>query len=734
MESIYFCLKYCYGIKSFDCKFSFNDQKKAHIIYAPNGVMKTSFAKTLRDICLEKETRDELYTNRKTIRVVKHTDSSGVDYSKDEILVVEPYIEDFSSERMSVLLASRDLKDEYDALINEIDRKMVVLVTALQKFSTKKSAVEIMLADFGFKSNQLYELVDKIYDDVDLAHNAKFEAIQYGKLFTTEAEEILRKPDVVAQLSSYISKYKEILTKSSVFHETFDPYNAKLTLNNLTKTGFFDANHQVLLSGDVSGRGHQQYADVIETESRRIIEEEMLESFSALDKALERVAGTRDLRDYLSNNMFIIPELSDIPLFKKRIWASYLFSQMNQLHEAVLCYRDSKERIALIIQSAKEKETEWHETVEEFNRRFINLPFTIGISNREDVILRAMAPAIEFLIDGETGKKKDKNVDRKQLLGCLSDGERRALYLLQIIFELKARQKLGIQALLVIDDIADSFDYKNKYAIIEYLIDIIDGMKFKPIILTHNFDFFRTLTSRAGLIKSSCFAQKTKDGIALDKGNYFYDAFYYWKSIIHQDNAAFISSIAFFRNLEQYKDGQENERYKQLTALLHYKRNKKGDIQATEKFMTDDLCAYIADNWGVEKEKFKIEKGISVYELIIKTAREIANCVDDSIEIEKKLVLVIACRLLTDKYLINRIADDLITDAIQENQTRALKKLVTFNKNDEADRNREKIVDRVLIMSSENVHINAFMYEPILDLSLNELVNLLNDVSRFLIA
>ncbi|MPM89591.1 hypothetical protein SDC9_136703 [bioreactor metagenome] len=150
--------------------------------------------------------------------------------------------------------------------------------------------------------------------------------------------------------------------------------------------------------------------------------------------------------------------------------------------------------------------------------------------------------------------------------------------------------------------------------------------------------------------------------------------------------------------------------------------------------MTDELCAYIVEKWGVDEKKFRIQKGISVYELIIQTAKSIANCEEDSIEIEKKLVLVIACRLLTDKYLINRIANDSITDAIQESQTRALKKLVTFNRNDEADRKREKIVDRVLIMSSENVHINAFMYEPILDLSLNELANLYNDVSRFLIA
>ena len=52
------------------------------------------------------------------------------------------------------------------------------------------------------------------------------------------------------------------------------------------------------------------------------------------------------------------------------------------------------------------------------------------------------------------------------------------------------------QTLFTIDDIADSFDYKNKYAIIEYLKDISLHGGFTQILLSHNFDFFRTVCSR----------------------------------------------------------------------------------------------------------------------------------------------------------------------------------------------------------------------------------------------
>ena len=73
---------------------------------------------------------------------------------------------------------------------------------------------------------------------------------------------------------------------------------------------------------------------------------------------------------------------------------------------------------------------------------------------------------------------------------------------MQILFEIEARKHYAEDSLLILDDIADSFDYKNKYAIIEYLADVCKDNRFKIILLTHNFDFYRTVASRLGLKKS----------------------------------------------------------------------------------------------------------------------------------------------------------------------------------------------------------------------------------------
>jgi len=64
------------------------------------------------------------------------------------------------------------------------------------------------------------------------------------------------------------------------------------------------------------------------------------------------------------------------------------------------------------------------------------------------------------------------------------------------MFEVEVRNKNNQDTIFIIDDIADSFDYKNKYAIIEYLKYISSIPYFRQIILTHNFDFYRTLHVR----------------------------------------------------------------------------------------------------------------------------------------------------------------------------------------------------------------------------------------------
>ena len=41
-----------------------------------------------------------------------------------------------------------------------------------------------------------------------------------------------------------------------------------------------------------------------------------------------------------------------------------------------------------------------------------------------------------------------------------------------------------------------------------------------------------------------------------------------------------------------------------------------------------------------------------------------------------------------------------------------------------------EVAEKVRIMTSDNIHVNAFMYEPIIDMTDDELINLYNEVKK----
>lgn len=59
-------LKNCYGIGMMQHEIPYTHEQNVAIIYAPNGVMKTSLTKVFKDICVGKDSADVFYPNRHT--------------------------------------------------------------------------------------------------------------------------------------------------------------------------------------------------------------------------------------------------------------------------------------------------------------------------------------------------------------------------------------------------------------------------------------------------------------------------------------------------------------------------------------------------------------------------------------------------------------------------------------------------------------------------------------------
>ncbi|MEP5621101.1 MAG: phage infection protein, partial [Hyphomicrobiales bacterium] len=139
MQKASITLANCYGIRSLEATFDFT-KKEANIVYAPNGMMKTSFANTFRDYSNDIESRDRIYSDREPLREIK--DENGKDIPAEEIFVIEPYLSDYESTRISTLLVNKELKDEYDKILKGIDAKQRDLTALLKSSSGIKSNLE----------------------------------------------------------------------------------------------------------------------------------------------------------------------------------------------------------------------------------------------------------------------------------------------------------------------------------------------------------------------------------------------------------------------------------------------------------------------------------------------------------------------------------------------------------------------------------------------------------------
>jgi hypothetical protein len=309
------------------------------------------------------------------------------------------------------------------------------------------------------------------------------------------------------------------------------------------------------------------------------------------------------------------------------------------------------------------------------------------------------------------------SVDKTTLMQALSTGEKKALYILNIIFEIEARTKAGQQTLLVVDDIADSFDYKNKYAIIQYLLDTAERPNFRQIILTHNFDFFRTVNSRFVKYSGCLMAEKSASGIMLRPAAGIKNVFVKdWKPHFYTDPKKKIACIPFMRNLIEYTRDETDPSFVKLTSLLHWKAD-------SATITVSDLDGIYNSTFGATGASADSTKLVA--DLI---AEQATVCVGagDGINFENKIVLSIAIRLCAEKFMVAKIADMAFVNGITANQSQAL--LAEFIKRFSGETENIKVLQRVVLMTPENIHLNSFMYEPILDMSDEHLRKLYTDL------
>ena len=722
MRKLKIHLENCYGIRSLTTEFDFSN-KSANLIYAPNGSMKSSFAKTFSDLSQNTKSRDRVYTERETIR--KITDENGIDLNPERVFVAEPYDESYESGRVSTLLVNRKLKREYDGILKNIDQLSKELLTKLKKTSGVNSGLEDIISNVFVKEpgkllRAFGRIENEILTDPD---DPSLTDIKFNSIFSDRIEKLLSDPEVKAALQQYTEIYDALLKKSRFFRKgVFNHYNAQEVAKQLKNHGFFKAEHTVSLytgGQETRVKSEKELTILIEEEMSEIESNESLkESFEKIEKKLTTVE-LRNFRELLLTERSLIPRLQNPELLKENLLKSYLMAHRQEFKNLMEQYNQDKKRLDEITTQASQQATSWQEVINIFNRRF-SVPFKLAIENKEDVILKRDTPNISFEFEDESAIPKP--LGRDELVDVLSRGERRALYLLNVVFEVEARRNEAIPTLFIFDDIADSFDYKNKYAIVEYISDILNHEQFKQIILTHNYDFYRTVWHRLDLSGANLHVSKSASGIVIKDERMYRDPFEKWKDEARaNDTQALIALIPFVRNLAEYC-GHENE-YLTLTSLLHIKP-KSHEITICNLL---EIFTKVLNQSSFGSTHSDLE---SIIPIIVDAAKSIADSGNLELELKKKIVLSIGIRLIAEQIMVEIIDDPEFVAEINKNQTI---KLIKRLKEEPSKVEGElfQLMDRVNLMTPENIHLNSFMYEPILDMSSKHLSDLCKDLHKY---
>ena len=702
MKKLIVELKNCYGIHEFTHTFSF-EESRSNLIYASNGTMKTSFAKTFLDISKGLNPKDGIFEDR--ITTCRITDETGSQIDPNRIFVIESEKTEYSSEKISLLMANKDLRIKYEDTLKEINTSNEEVRKKLQNLSGIRTGVEEEVCEaFGF--SDILECYATIFPQVNNDEQPLIKEGKYKKYYNPKIVAFLNDEKSKEQIDEYVKKYNELIESSGFFKKgIFNHTNAIDVVKQLKSNRYFEADHKVVLNNGgnlIEVDNPKKFDKILNDEITRILnDKELQKRFNEIDQALTKNAELKAFREFLENEPSMLSELKNLPEYRKKIWISYLKQIKQELSNLVTLYNAGKKLIAEIIEHAKKETTEWKRVVEIFNSRFC-VPYTLSVVNQENVILKDEAPTIHFEYHDQKDKKR---LQRSELVRSLSAGEKRALYILDLIFEVEARKIDGNDCLLIIDDLADSFDYKNKYAIVQYLDEIVKYDNFLTIILTHNFDFFRTIQSRLGIRRDSTYMVLIDNSkLELKPSEYLNPSRFIeiWKSKYHEDPKIFVSLIPFVRNLIEYTKGCDDPDYIKLTSLLHYKNN-------TESIRTSEILkiynAIFNKNYTLQDDK--------AIDIIFDQAERCLS-LDESINLETKLILAIAIRLLTEKYMIIEINDPSFVSSIKGNQTSALTKKLKEVKPSDANLT---VIDGVNLMTPENIHFNSFMYEPLIDIS-----------------
>lgn len=719
----------CRGIASLDADLEMRGGEA--IIYASNGTFKTSLLRTLANYATGREQSDLLHPEKSSSFEI---DDGSEPIPRDCVHAILPP-DGLAACRFfdSTMLASPDLKRRYqeasEILSNMRDSLLSAIAPALK--TTKRPPSTEELASFigtcssrGSFYEGLSELVEFAKTSPELSY---LDGVAFQDLFTKSKRGVISKEGVAEHIEEYASAISSMLNDVHFLSEGFSYRDLNALRDAVKNTTFFDEGHYISFHDKATGQEIRcdtlaALNDLVEREVRRVFESEDVQSkFESVSKAIGQSKAAQDLVKFLGNNPLVLAKMSSPRDVERDFYVKAIRDSLDLAEEVVRSYDSTKEELRGIRSEINAESSEWERAIGIFKARF-SVPFDLEVTNRADVVLGDAVPALVFRYEGEA-------VERDALFECLSNGERNAMFLLHVIFEIERIEWAdGRTQYLFFDDPVDSFDYKNKYGFVEYLRDFAERDAARVVVLTHNYDFLRAVSSRLGnkFMRSDVFLCEDAGNhrLSLRQAHYLgANVLTRWRvKVAEADRVATVAAIPFVRELCEIKEGRGSDGYRLISDALH---GRAGG----ELVELSSLYGLFDDYLGVVPS---IDDA-PVQDLCLQVCREIVrrDHLEDEALLEGKVVLSMGIRILAERKLVGLWNEAGLGGEPPKKYGTLWRRIKNVGRQRleslGVDASSRNLFERVALVTPANIHVNSFMYEPLIDTSEWQLVELFRE-------
>ena len=700
-------MKNAFGIK--DLRVNVNNKKLLTqvLIYSSNGVFKTSFAKALHYLSIGKKSEIEDRITHENCEIdINLVDENEVKITDDlEGKIIVFYRELYSKdenyigrrvEEISTLTIDNESKEKINKSFNKeivFLRNRLIEMIKEAKLNDKKTIEYLTNKEID---NLDINDLEFIFRKIEKASKVDTSRIDKSKIFLS-AYNVIDDKNFLEDAKDYITIYKKRLNEE-LFDEKFNDSNCLEVIESIKKNNYLsEEKKRGLLIKDISYYKVEDIQKVFDEAIQRISKDErVLEACNKLVKVMGTSKEAEKIKEKIQNDPLFVEQLA---IGKNRIVLSALKNDNYEISEYLEKIETLKKEYEQFIKDAKSKKSQFEKAIETYKNRFHPI-FNIEIKNKEESILGLEIPSITFTYN----KENNVELSESNIREILSSGELTALNIIDFIVRYEAN--LDNNPVIVLDDVVETFDYSNRYAFIEYILDMIDN-NVNIIVLTHNYEFYKSLSMKTDkLTKLS--AHSDKGTVTIEKNSKLNIKIEDIFKDINKDNVLF--TIPFLRETKVMLCQDTTL----LDNCLHYKSE-------TSQVTVNDLLEYYK-KMGFQIKNIEKHKDTKYLDFLFDKADSIKK--DNYYDLSNKVVLSIACRMLIEKRIINENYD-LIT-GICRNQTSTIKKKYSNSLSEKV----LDILDRTLISTPDFIHVNAFMYEPLVDIDIRYLKNLYKDIKE----